>query len=318
MDETVVNTDASIAADLDAIISQLTATDRKFPSEAMKAALENHDAITPRLIQLIETATELCRQGCVVENDGHFYATYLLAELHASEAWPAVRAAATLPGELPFELYGDAITEDFGFLFAALVGNRIDALDEVMADRQVNPYVRRKASEAMLHLILNGAMTRESVIEKLTGHLRQAIDDGDEFAEGLVYHLGNLGAESALPLIETAFNRGLVTPYMLNLESIRKQLSLGEEAIHQSGQLLRRPNDLIAYLGKFAAGVYDDAGAWPKTNPAESVAFENETSDLEFTTTNERTIRNEGAKVGRNDPCLCGSGKKHKKCCAKK
>ncbi len=22
-----------------------------------------------------------------------------------------------------------------------------------------------------------------------------------------------------------------------------------------------------------------------------------------------------GAKVGRNDPCLCGSGKKYKKCC---
>lgn len=26
-------------------------------------------------------------------------------------------------------------------------------------------------------------------------------------------------------------------------------------------------------------------------------------------------IKNEGPKVGRNDPCPCGSGKKHKKCC---
>jgi len=24
-----------------------------------------------------------------------------------------------------------------------------------------------------------------------------------------------------------------------------------------------------------------------------------------------------GAKIGRNDPCLCGSGKKYKKCCGK-
>ena len=23
------------------------------------------------------------------------------------------------------------------------------------------------------------------------------------------------------------------------------------------------------------------------------------------------------AKIGRNDPCLCGSGKKHKRCCGK-
>lgn len=28
-----------------------------------------------------------------------------------------------------------------------------------------------------------------------------------------------------------------------------------------------------------------------------------------------RTVVNEGPKVGRNDPCPCGSGKKYKKCC---
>lgn len=29
------------------------------------------------------------------------------------------------------------------------------------------------------------------------------------------------------------------------------------------------------------------------------------------------TVRRDGAKVGRNDPCPCGSGKKFKKCCAR-
>ena len=28
-----------------------------------------------------------------------------------------------------------------------------------------------------------------------------------------------------------------------------------------------------------------------------------------------QTVRNEGPKIGRNDPCPCGSGKKYKKCC---
>ena len=31
-------------------------------------------------------------------------------------------------------------------------------------------------------------------------------------------------------------------------------------------------------------------------------------------TTNHEPIRNEGPKVGRNDPCPCGSGKKYKNC----
>jgi len=30
------------------------------------------------------------------------------------------------------------------------------------------------------------------------------------------------------------------------------------------------------------------------------------------------TIRREGKKVGRNDPCPCGSGKKYKRCCLAK
>jgi len=28
-----------------------------------------------------------------------------------------------------------------------------------------------------------------------------------------------------------------------------------------------------------------------------------------------KTVKHEGSKTGRNDPCPCGSGKKYKKCC---
>lgn len=30
-----------------------------------------------------------------------------------------------------------------------------------------------------------------------------------------------------------------------------------------------------------------------------------------------QTVRRDGPKIGRNDPCPCGSGKKYKRCCAK-
>ena len=32
---------------------------------------------------------------------------------------------------------------------------------------------------------------------------------------------------------------------------------------------------------------------------------------------NVETYRRESAKIGRNDPCPCGSGKKYKKCCGR-
>ncbi len=36
---------------------------------------------------------------------------------------------------------------------------------------------------------------------------------------------------------------------------------------------------------------------------------------LEAASGKPKTIRNPGAKIGRNDPCPCGSGRKYKKCC---
>jgi uncharacterized protein YecA (UPF0149 family) len=35
----------------------------------------------------------------------------------------------------------------------------------------------------------------------------------------------------------------------------------------------------------------------------------------ESSQSNFQQIVNEGPKIGRNDPCPCGSGKKYKKCC---
>ncbi len=37
---------------------------------------------------------------------------------------------------------------------------------------------------------------------------------------------------------------------------------------------------------------------------------------LDGDTVKPKPIRREGPKIGRNDPCPCGSGKKYKKCCA--
>jgi len=48
----------------------------------------------------------------------------------------------------------------------------------------------------------------------------------------------------------------------------------------------------------------------------ENVFSEDEQKRLYTEQKQSTTIRREAAKVGRNDPCPCGSGKKYKKCCA--
>ena len=56
----------------------------------------------------------------------------------------------------------------------------------------------------------------------------------------------------------------------------------------------------------------------PKSQDAESEATSHEHGpdcDHDHPLPAQAPIRREAAKVGRNDPCTCGSGKKFKKCC---
>ena len=72
--------------------------------------------------------------------------------------------------------------------------------------------------------------------------------------------------------------------------------SLGErEVVHQMFEIRQR---LESGLSEFAAAVESGELAHQRTPPT-------------------KTIVNRADRVGRNDPCPCGSGKKFKKCCAR-
>jgi len=50
----------------------------------------------------------------------------------------------------------------------------------------------------------------------------------------------------------------------------------------------------------------------------QKVAKETSASGTAETTVKKQPVRNKDKKVGPNDPCPCGSGKKYKKCCMQK
>ena len=52
-----------------------------------------------------------------------------------------------------------------------------------------------------------------------------------------------------------------------------------------------------------------------ETKREQTVKVTSETSSSSDGTLKKEPVRNKGKKVGPNDPCPCGSGKKYKKCC---
>ncbi len=58
------------------------------------------------------------------------------------------------------------------------------------------------------------------------------------------------------------------------------------------------------------SAVHESAPAASEIAQQQQQAIENSQGEVKI-----ETIRNRGDRVGRNDPCPCGSGKKYKNCC---
>ena len=138
---------------VDEIVLKLDNAGRKLPIEAIREAQKSRHFIVPKLIEVLQKAVEDARDGIVTEGQAPFFAIYLLAEFRAKEALPAIHAAVSLPGDVPFDLFGDTVTENLGRIFAILARRRLELLESMIDDAQINEYVRSQAARAFLFLV---------------------------------------------------------------------------------------------------------------------------------------------------------------------
>jgi uncharacterized protein YecA (UPF0149 family) len=261
---------------------------------------------------LRKTAAE-ARAGNLPEGDIHFFALFLLTEFQAKEALPAILDVFSLPGEFPFDLFGDTVTETLVRILADFASDQPDILDKLIEKREVTEFVRAAAAETFLYLVRDGHMSREDAITRLQRHLREAMKSHDERIIGfLIAELYSYAPKEAWGDIEEAYRRNLVDRFIVNEENIKQSISEGESHFQKSLHNCRRTGikDIIAELEGWASFREEPAKVTlpPKILPPKQPVSRplNPLSS---------PLASESRRVGRNDPCPCGSGKKFKKCC---
>ncbi len=311
--------------ELEAILAQLDAEySGKLPRDAIRAAQRRREEITPGLIDLIRKATETVRGGNTPKGTGHLFALYLVTEFEAQEALPAILEAVSLPGEGPFELFEDAITEDLCRVLAVLAANTPEVIEELIANQSLNQYVRWAAARSYLQGVREGYLTRDQAVERLRSHLRKAMANDDaELAEELVSELVSYSPREALAEIQEAFRLSLVDESIVG-RRVERSILEGEAWFQQELQACRptKVEDTIEELSSWASYREDVTSGGSRTAPASATRPADAPWEAVWKDEQPRqaitTIRNTGAKVGRNERCPCGSGKKYKKCCGAK
>jgi hypothetical protein len=293
----------------DEIVAALTRVQKSPPVEALRAADAHRAELTPRLITCL--AEVVTRPGILAE-DGElqlpFFAMYLLASWREAAAHPLLLAFLRLPGEQCLDLSGDIVTEDMDRMLAQTAGGNPDGLLALARDPAVNEWSRVAAINALALLAAWGELPRATLI----AHYRELIA-----AAGPPQKINDPGPVLA-NYVSSALDLGLV-------EMRDELLQLMDRGWIEEGIVGSRDD---------VAAEFDRPNVIPIPRPIDDVVeairwwgcFAREPGTVRFPAAPVTPLEPERPsvipqpyrappKVGRNDPCPCGSGKKYKKCC---
>jgi hypothetical protein len=269
----------------------------------------------PKLIEVLREAIAAARTEDAREGNAHFFAIFLLTEFRAEESFPVILEAFSLPGELPFDLFGDAVTSTLARIVVQFAGDRPEVMDALIRDPKLNEYVRWEAAQCYVHLVRDKRLTQKEAVERLRQHLLWAVAEKDEAViGGLICVLVSFAPEEALADIEEAFRLGLVDEDLVGLGTVESSIAEGEERVRKELEWCSETgiDDTIEELRHWAAFAEKPAPrpAPPPPTPRPHFAAPREPAEPVAAPVSSGVPR-----AGRNDPCPCGSGKKFKKCC---
>ncbi len=301
--------DPSTPAVWPTVRAALAAFSRPFPAEALALADAHREEVAPALVDELRLLAE--DPARVDQEDMlQIYAMYLLAWWRDARGLQPLLALACLNDpDLQGALFGDSLAPGLGRCLGSMARGHLQPLLALASDEQACQSARVAALDGLRACVLEGDASRETVLHllrDLAGReaARGRADPGDgEFLNHVVGLAADLCDADMLPAIRGWFDEGLLDPVLADFHSLELDaLLLPEQGLQQQRErgmgYVRSPEAEMGWWYCFSekAAVDEQRSANPVAAPPA-----------------QPHVRDHG-KVGRNDPCPCGSGKKYKKC----
>ena len=282
-----------------------------FPEHLIAEAVARREEVIPILLGTLEAIDSdpepwLADQRRMV----HIHAMYLLALFRETRAYPLLVRIFSRRGEFPFDLAGDVVTQDLGRILASVSGGDMSGMAALIENEQANEYVRAVALGGMVSLVAAGQRARDEVMAYFLQLFQKLDRNPGAHWDGLANVCADLWPQEPFEELRRAYEDGLVDTGSIDWQDLEDALEMGKQAAMQRARY-REP--LITNLGKAMAWMqcFHNADRYDESQrELEGDLIEPPSS--EWTT---EPIRRTAPKIGRNEPCPCGSGKKFKKCC---
>jgi hypothetical protein len=295
------------------ILKELEPYTGRFPMKAMQAAIEQREAITPELLKVLESvAAAPADWAGRKDNMLPIFAIFLLAQFREKPAYLLLVRIVSAPGETPFDLFGDTITEGLSQILASVYDGNPALLHGLVESDQVNEFVRSAALSTLLVLEHTDQMPRAEVVEYFRSLFHGKLRRTHSYAwDGLVCAVADLPAPELLEEVRQAYTEGLVDDTVADLEGIERDMAAPKPWRRDRRHLI---TDAIAEMEWWASFHPEDSRS--KEMPKDDIPSPSPPTPVPTSYVAPKPLVRE-PKIGRNDPCPCGSGKKYKKCCGK-
>lgn len=193
----------------------------------------------------------------------------------------------------------DWLREEMPIFYASLGEPAIEPLRHLLQNPDADTFLRSGAGDALEQIGENHAALRPAIVPLLEQSLVNAGDE-DLLAAFLICNLLDLDAKESLPLIQQAFEEDRVDELVVEMRDVEEKFGL------PTSGTTRKPR-VDEFSQPQEAEDFEDIAPVARAENAENKDWNEDVPEASVPYV-------KPVKLGRNEPCWCGSGKKFKQC----
>ncbi|WP_038246866.1 DUF1186 domain-containing protein [Ghiorsea bivora] len=308
---------------IEKLFNALMSVDAPPSQEDFEKMVANQRELTPYLLHEMDA---FIQDPLSIEAKGrsyirHILSIFLLAYFREKAAFSKLIRLVSLENKLILTLTGEVLTEALGRLLASMYHGDIKSIQSVVENQKLNPWIRAGALDSLMVLWKEDVISRAEVMQYLGELLTNKLERNPSYVWDAVALIAyDLHPKELERQLTQAIEDKLIEPVVLS------HLSLADCLAQPFQDALKLKDNVVDGFMKspfeeLSWWLYPDRKLLQKGKDYEALDVPIVDKDV---IPGERvspmgwrsaTVVRGTKKLGRNEPCLCGSGKKYKKCC---
>jgi Protein of unknown function (DUF1186)/SEC-C motif len=294
----------------DQVLIELGKDRTTHPLDALGSADAHRGVLVQPLLEVLERCVTHPDTASDEEAQLFCYALYLLAKWRETRAYPLVIRWLSLSDAASTQLSGDVLTQDGARILAAVCDGDLEPIKRLVLNRDADEFSRGVTVAALALLAVWAEVPRDVIVDYFTWLAREGLEREPSYAwSALATESADIEALAVFPELRRAYDEELIDPQTVG------RSELDDVEASPRGDLLERmkqrypPIDDVAQATSWWARFGRLASSRRAEEVAPAAAGELDDGPTE--------PYRAAQKVGRNELCPCGSGKKYKKCCGR-